>query len=135
MISAQAALASLEAFHGDPRRAAAELRELLETLKRGDDPPSLGMGAILGAMSVFCSIGRPDLVARADGQRGSVPGLGWGVYGGYVGWLDRAVTEARVALGDQRYESLAREGSTLSVETLVDEMIANLNEFLADARG
>ena len=112
-------------------RAAFDLRELLERVQGGDDPPAIGMGALIGALVVFCRTGRPDLVARADGQLGSST-ITYG-YGGYIGWYERAVNEARAALGDQRYEALAAEGSTLPFETFVDEMIANLNEFLADA--
>jgi hypothetical protein len=129
-------LAYLEAFHGEPVRAAAELHELLESFQRGNDPPALGIGAIFGAMAVFCRIGRADLVARADGALRSSrqqDGLFFGPYGGYIAWLDQAVNEAHAALGDQRYESLARVGATLSLEALVDEMVAILNGFLAEA--
>jgi hypothetical protein len=87
-----------------------------------------------GALAVFCRIGRPDLAARADGQIRFSSTAAVGVLGGYLGWYKRAVSEARAALGDQRYESLAREGATLPLETFVDEMIASLNEFLAEAR-
>jgi predicted ATPase/class 3 adenylate cyclase len=135
-ISAAGALAYLEAFHGEPVRAAAELRELLESFQRGNDPPALGIGAIFGAMAVFCRIGRADLVARADGALRSgrkKSGLVFGPYGGYIAWLDQAVSEAHAALGDQRYESLAREAAALSLETLVDEMVAILDVFLAEA--
>ncbi len=135
-IGAVAALAYLEAFHGDPVRAAAELHDLLDSFQRGNDPPGLGIGAIFGAMAVFCCIGRADLVARADGALHSgrlQSGLFFGPYGGYIAWLDQAVAEAHAVLGDQRYESLAREGAALSLEALVDEMIAILDEFLAEA--
>jgi predicted ATPase/class 3 adenylate cyclase len=134
-ISAAGALAYLEAFHGEPARAAAELHGLLSSLRRGNDPPALGIGAIFGAMAVFCRIGRADLVARADGALHSgrqQAGLFFGPYGGYIGWLDQAVEEAHTALGDQRYESLARDGASVSLEGLVDEMIAILDEFLAE---
>jgi predicted ATPase len=130
-ISALAALAALQAFHGDPVRAALDLRELLERFQGGDDPPAIGLGALIGALVVFCRTGRPDLVARADGQLGSATTT-YG-YGGYIGWYERAINEARAALGDQRYESLAREGATVPLDTFVDEMIANLNRFLAEA--
>jgi hypothetical protein len=84
-------------------------------------------------MGVFCRIGRTDLVARADGQRRSSSGTAWGTYGGYIAWMEQAVEEARAALGDERYESLAREGAAVRLETLLDEKVANLNEFLAQA--
>jgi hypothetical protein len=86
-------------------------------------------------MAVFCSIGRADLVARADGALRSGHqhfGLFFGPYGGYFSWLDRAVQEAHAVLGDQQYEFLAREGATVNPETLVEEMIVILDEFLAE---
>jgi hypothetical protein len=129
-ISALVALAALEAFHGDPVRAACDLRELLESFRASDEDPSLGMGALIGALVVFCRIGRPDQVARADGQLRSARTMAYGAYGAYFAWYGRAVSEARAGLGDQRYESLASQGATLPVETFVDELIANLNEFL-----
>ena len=83
---------------------------------------------------VFCRIGRADLVARADGQLRLSPAVPYGAYGGYKPWCDRAVNEARAALGDQRDESLAHEGANIPLETFVDEMLANLSEFLTEAR-
>jgi hypothetical protein len=133
-LHALAALAAVQAFHGDPVRAALDLHELLERFQGRDDPLDLGMGSLVGALAVFCRIGRPDLAARADGQIRFSSTAAVGVLGGYLGWYKRAVSEARAALGDQRYESLAREGATLPLETFVDEMIASLNEFLAEAR-
>ena len=75
------------------------------------------------------------ILSRADGALHSgrqQSGLFFGPYGGYIGWLDQAVEEAHTALGDQRYESLARDGASVSLEGLVDEMIAILDEFLAE---
>jgi predicted ATPase/class 3 adenylate cyclase len=130
-VSSVATLAALEAFHGDPARAATECRQLLETFRGSDEPPELGLGAIFGSMAVFCRIGRPDLVARVDSLRASVL-IGSFPYGGYVGWFEQAVMEARSALGDQRYESLAHEVMTLPLNAFVDEMIAILDEYLAE---
>ena len=72
-VSALAALAALEAFYGDPVRAVFDLRELLETFQGSYDASSLGIGGLIAAIATFCRIGRPDLVARADGQLGSSP--------------------------------------------------------------
>jgi predicted ATPase/class 3 adenylate cyclase len=132
-ISALAALAALEAFHGDTVRAAVVLLELLQTLEGSDTYSAMGMGALYGAQVVFCRIGRPDLVARADGLLGASFTSWYGSLGGYIGWYERAINEARAALGDQRYDSLASEGATVSVEESVDEMTASLNAFLAEA--
>jgi predicted ATPase len=132
-ISTLAALAALEAFHGDPVHAATDLRELLERFLSGDSLTPVALGALVGALTVFCRIGRPDIVARAYGQLGSAPNLIYGTYGGYLAWYERAVNEARTSLGEQRYQSLAREGASVSLETFVDEMVAILDEFLAEA--
>jgi predicted ATPase/class 3 adenylate cyclase len=131
-LHALAALAAVQAFHGDPVRAAVDLRELLERFQVRDNP-GLEMGSLVGALAVFCRIGRPDLAARADGQIRFSSTAAVGVLGGYLGWYERAVSEARAALGDLRYESLAREGATLPLETFVDEMLAGLEELLAEA--
>jgi predicted ATPase/class 3 adenylate cyclase len=132
-VSTLAALAALEALHGDPVRAAANLRELLERFISRDDPTPVALGALVGALTVFCRIGHPDIVARAHGQLGAAPSLVYGTYGGYLGWYEQAVNEARAALGDQRYESLAAEGATVPLDTFVDEMIANLDQYIAGA--
>jgi hypothetical protein len=57
----------------------------------------------------------------------------YNVFGGHMGWHERAINEARSALGDQRYQSLAAEGATVALETFVDEMIANLDQYIAGA--
>jgi predicted ATPase/class 3 adenylate cyclase len=131
--SSLAALAALEALHGDAVRAAFDLRELLESFQVSEEDPAMGMGALIGAAVVFCRIGRADLVARADGQLRLSRGVAYGAYGGYKPWYDRAVNEARVTLGDQRHNSLASEAAALPLATFVSEMLANLNDFLAEA--
>ena len=128
--SAAVALATLEASHGDPVRAAFELLQLLESFQGSNEPPELSVGSIFGSMAVFCRIGRPDIVARVDGRTSA--SLLYLPYGGYMGWFERACNEARATLGDERYEDLAREGATLPLETFVEEMIAILTGFLAD---
>jgi tetratricopeptide (TPR) repeat protein len=130
-LHALAALAAVQAFHGDPVHAALDLHELLERFPGREDASVLGMGSLVGALAVFCCIGRPDLVARADGQI-RLSSTAAGVLGGYIGWYERAVNEARAALGDQRYESLASAGAALPLETFVQELVANLDEFLAE---
>jgi hypothetical protein len=55
----------------------------------------------------------------------------YGAFGGYIGWYERAINEARTALGDQRYESLAAQEATRPLETFVQDMIASLDDFLA----
>jgi predicted ATPase/class 3 adenylate cyclase len=134
-ISALGALAALQAFYGDPVQAARDLRELLESLQDSSDYTGLegGIGAIAGALMVFCRIGRPDITARADGQYTRSTNTYYTAYGGYIEWYERAVNEARALLDDQRYESLAREGTALPVEALVHEMITALNDYLAEA--
>ncbi len=132
-ISALAALAALQAHHGDPGQAAVDLRELLESMQGTDDYSLIGMGALVGAVSVFCRIGRPDIAAQADGQIRLSPTGAYGAFGGYIGWYERAVNETRGALGDERYESLAAQGANLSLETFVQEMIESLDEFLVEA--
>jgi predicted ATPase/class 3 adenylate cyclase len=132
-IGALAALAALQAHHGDPGRAAIDLRELLESMQGSDDYSLMGMGALVGAVSVFCRIGRPDIAAQADGQIRLSPTGAYGAFGGYIGWYERAVNETRDALGDERYESLAAQGGTLPLETFVQQMIESLDEFFAQA--
>ena len=133
-ISALAALAALEAFYGDPRRAACDLRELLESFQgSSDDYTWLGTSSLTGGLVVFARIGRPDIMARADGQL-QTTSVWYGFRSAYIGWYERAVDEARAALGDQRYESLAREGAKLRSENFLNEMLDILNEFLAEAK-
>jgi hypothetical protein len=131
--SSLAALAALEALHGDAVRAAFDLRELLESFQGSDEDLAIGIGALIGAAVVFCRIGRADLVARADGQLRLSPAIAYGAYGAYKPWYDRAVNEARATLGDQRHNSLASEAAAVPLATFVDELIANPDEFLAEA--
>jgi hypothetical protein len=132
-VAAQAALAVLQAHHGDPLRAAIDLRELLKSFQGSGDYSLIGQGALVGGVAVFCRTGRPDLAARADGHIRLAPYGAYGAFGGYIGWYERAVTETRAALGDQRYESLAAQEATRPLEAFVEEMIASLDELLAEA--
>jgi predicted ATPase/class 3 adenylate cyclase len=131
--SALAALAALQAHHGDPLRAAVDLRELLNTFRDSHDYSLIGQGALVAAVAVFCRTGRPDLAARADGHIRLAPYGAYGAFGGYIGWYERAVSEVRAALGDERYESLAAQEAPRPLETFVQEMIASLDELLAEA--
>src|SRR5262249_19218648 len=128
------ALATLQAHHGDPLRAAVDLRELLKTFQGSNDYSLIGQGALIGAVAVFCRTGRPDLAARADGQIRFARTGAYGAFGGYRGWYERAVSEVRAALGDERYESLAAQEAGRPLETVVQEMIASLDELLAADR-
>jgi hypothetical protein len=93
----------------------------------------MGFGALHGALAVFCRIGRPDLVARSDGQLKSWRTAAHGAYGGYIGWYDRAVNEARTALGDEHYKLVASEGAEVPLDTFVEKMIAHIDDFLGEA--
>ena len=132
-VAALAALAVLQAHHGDPLRAAIDLRELLKSFQGSDDYSLIGQGSLVGAVAVFCRTGRPDLAARADGHIRLAPYGAYGAFGGYIGWYERAVSETRAALGDQRYESLAAQEAARPLEIFVQEMIASLDELLAEA--
>jgi hypothetical protein len=132
-VAALAALAALQAHHGDPLRAAVDLRELLKSFQGSDDYSLIGQGALVGAVAVFCRTGRPDLAARADGQIRFAATGAYGAFGGYIGWYERAVSEVRAALGDDRYESLAAQEAARPLEIFVQEMIASLDELLAEA--
>jgi predicted ATPase len=131
--SALAALATLQAHHGDPVRAAGDLRELLKTFRDSRDYSLIGQGALVGAVSVFCRTGRPDLAARADGQIRLAPTGAYGGFGGNRRSYERALSEVRAALGDERYESLAAQEAARPLEAFVQEMIASLDELLAEA--
>jgi tetratricopeptide (TPR) repeat protein len=126
-VSALAYLAALEAIYGDPRHAAADMRELLQSFPDVNDHRALG--ALSGTLPVFNRFGRPDLVARADGHFVSSHQS----VGGWNLWYDRAVAEARAALGDQQYDALAAEGADIPWDTFISETIAKLSEFLDDA--
>jgi hypothetical protein len=126
-ISTRAWLTALEADYGDPRRAAAEMRELLKSFPDKNEASELGQ--LHGTLAVFNRFGRPDLVARVDGQVHSAQFF----YGGYIEWYKRAVAEARTALGDQQYDKLVAEGAAMPWDTFIAETIANLNQFLDDA--
>jgi len=132
--SALSALAALQAHHGDPLRAAVDLRELLESFRDNHDYSLSGQGALVGAVAVFCRTGRPDLAARADGQIRLAPTGAYGGFGGNRRLYERALSEVRAALGDQRYEALAAQEATRPLETFVQEMITSLDELLAKAQ-
>jgi predicted ATPase len=128
-VTALAMLAALEAFYGDPVRAASAMRDLFESFHGGTD---YGLGAIMqGGLAVFHSLGRPDLVARADGHLRS---FHTPLFGGFIGLYDRAVAEARTKLGNQRYEAIAADGAAIPWDIFVEEMIANLGNFLDKAK-
>jgi hypothetical protein len=110
------------------------LRELLESFRDSHDYSLIGQGALVGAVAVFCRTGCPDLAARADGHIRLSPTGAYGAFGGYIGWYERAVGEVRAALGDQRYQSLAAQEAGRPLESFVQEMIASLDELLAEAR-
>jgi predicted ATPase/class 3 adenylate cyclase len=126
-LNALAYLTGIEAIYGDPRRAATDMRELLESFQDSDD--SSGLTALHGTLAVFNRWGRPDLVARAEGHLTSLGGT----WGGYVAWYDRAIAEARAMLGDQQYDALAAQGADIPWHAFTSETIANLSEFLDEA--
>ncbi len=132
-VGALAALATLQAHHGDPLRAAVDLRELLNSFQGTRDYSLIGQGSLVAAVAVFCRTGRPDLAARADGHIRLTPFGAYGAFGGYIGWYERAVSEVRAALGDQCYEALAAQEAPHPLEPFVQEMIASLDELLATA--
>ncbi len=132
-VAALAALATLQAHHGDPLCAAIDLRELLESFQSSRDYSLIGQGSLVAAVAVFSRTGRPDLAARADGHIRLTPFGAYGAFGGYIGWYETAVSEVRAALGDARYESLAAEEAAHPLETFVQEMITSLDELLAQA--
>jgi predicted ATPase/class 3 adenylate cyclase len=129
-ISALTYLTALEAVYGDPRRAAADMLELLESFQDSFESNPL-LGALNGTLAVFNRFGRPDLVARADGYLASSSSF---FYGGYVVWHDRAIAEARAVLGDQQYDALAAQGADIPWDTFIAETIANLRAFLDETK-
>jgi predicted ATPase len=128
-ITALTYLTALEAMHGDPRRAAADMRELLESYLANNENNAL-LGALNGTLAVFNRFGRPDLVAFADGHLK----VSQFFYGGYFTWAAPAIAEARAALGDQQYNTLATQGADISWDAFIEETITNLTEFLKEPK-
>jgi predicted ATPase/class 3 adenylate cyclase len=120
------ALAALEALYGDAAQAASSMRTVLESA-RDTSEIHQGLGVINAGLPVFNRYDRADLVARADGQLGSLRAP---VYGNYIIWYRRAVADARAALGDQRYDALAAEGATIPWESYVAETLEHLDTFI-----
>ena len=125
-MGALSALAVLEAFYGDATQAATNMRTVLKSARdAGED--HIVVGILYDGLAVFNCNDRPDLVARAEGQHRSRRTAS---FGNFLAWHDRAVADARAALGDERYDALAAEGATVPWETFVDETLEHLDTFI-----
>jgi len=120
-------LAALEALYGDAAQAAVNMRAVLESARETGEAHR-ELVALTSGLSVFNCYGRPDLVARADSQLAGNPG--GMIFGSYSVWKNRAIEDARAALGDEGYDELAAEGASLPWGRFVEEIAAQLDTFI-----
>jgi predicted ATPase/class 3 adenylate cyclase len=126
LLNGLSALAATEAIYGNAAEAAALLRSQLLTARESGET-HFALGAAYGGLAVFNRYDRPELTARVDGALSSLLTL-WP--GNWEHWHAQAVRDARAALGDDRYNTLASEGSTITEQALFDEILEHLEAFI-----
>jgi predicted ATPase len=121
-------LAASEARYGDLTKAA---RLMQSALVSASDTGStfFESGTAHVALTVFNRYGRPDLTARIDGALGFTRAISFGNWRFYY---SEGITEARAALGDERYDQLAAEGQHIPVDRILSEIQTHLEAFLRD---
>ena len=101
--------ASLEALHGDPRRAIALLQTTLESLHRaGDDVGNL-LITFADLAVLFDRLERPEIAATLYGASRRHGDIGWAVH------LPDVVDHVRSILGDTTFDELAGAGAAMAL--------------------
>jgi hypothetical protein len=126
LLSGLSALAATEAIYGDAAEAAALLRSQILTARESGET-HFALGAVYGGLAVFNRYDRPELTARVDGALSSLITL-WP--GNWEHWHAQAVRDARAALGDDRYDTLAAQGSAITEQALFEEILEHLEAFI-----
>jgi predicted ATPase/class 3 adenylate cyclase len=118
-------LGALEARHGDARRSLEIFREQLDApyMVRAFVRADLYVGT-----QVFLRMGRPDLVARCEGQcRGQH--LNPPPY--YAKFQRDAVQQAQATLGDDIYAAYAAAGEAQTLDQFREQLLPEIDELLA----
>jgi predicted ATPase/class 3 adenylate cyclase len=124
IVSILGLIADLEAHHGDMHRALGALGELAAYAIR---VPWTVVAAYFVGTSAFNRAGRHDLTALCDGQSQA---LGYSSLPVYRATHEDAVTDARAALGDGRFNQLRDAGAAMTPEAFHTMILTEIDSLL-----